>query len=364
MNKPLMSFRITKHFRGFSLECEATLEAGITAVWGPSGSGKTTLLSCIAGLITPDDGEIEAFGRTIYSSSSHKNVPAEKRRFGYVFQDAALFPHMSVRDNIMYGYRLTHKKARKIDLEQLIEVFQISSLMDRRVTHLSGGERQLVALARALAISPDLLLLDEPLASLDPSLRGIIIESLNRVWQDLHTSMIYVSHSISEVMALAETTLVLSSGKRIVQGKTSDVLVHPQVVDIDNYPVLENLLEAVVVSGNTEEQMAELAVGDVHLLTREVHGDPGDKLMISIRSADIILALDIPRKMSARNVISAKINEIHPLGHRVLIFADIGIRVMVEITRSAQEELDLKQGQGIYLIIKTNSIFIMDAWNR
>ena len=364
MNKPLMTFNIAKHFQGFSLECEATFEAGITAIFGPSGSGKTTLLNCIAGLVTPDEGEIEVLGRTIYSSSRRKNLPPEKRRFGYVFQDSALFPHMSVRDNIMYGYKLTPARHRKTDPEQLVELFQLSPLMDRRVTHLSGGERQRVALARALATSPELLLLDEPLASLDGGFRGVIIEYLKRIWRELGTSMIYVSHSISEVMALADTTLALFDGKPIVHEKTSLVLVHPRVADIADYPTLENMLEAKVVSRQTDERLAELEVGDVRLLTPDVYSQPGDVVMVSIRAGDVILTLDMPTRMSARNVIPARIEEIHVLGHRVLVFADVGVRLIAEITPSALKDLDLKQGQQIYLIIKTNSIVVMDAPGR
>ena len=209
MGEPVLSFKIVKRFSGFSLDCEATFESGITAIFGPSGSGKSTLLNCIAGLITPDAGEIEVSGKTVYSSSSRKNVSPEKRRFGYVFQESALFPHMNVQENIMYGYKLTPAHHRKIDPEQLAELFQLSSLMNRGVINLSGGERQRVALARALATSPSLMLLDEPLASLDGRFRGVIIEYLKRVWEELRTPMVYVSHSISEVMALAENTLAL-----------------------------------------------------------------------------------------------------------------------------------------------------------
>ncbi len=353
-----MTLSVSKRFAGFSLECEAAFAPGVTAIFGPSGSGKTTLLNCIAGMVTPDEGEIEALGRTIYSSSRRKNLPPEKRRFGYVFQDSALFPHMSVRDNIMYGYRLTPARLRRTNPEQLVELFRLSSLMDRRVTNLSGGERQRVALARALATSPELLLLDEPLASLDAGFRGVIIEYLKRVRRELGTSMVYVSHSISEVAALADTTLVLVGGRPVIHEKTSRVLVHPRVAEFADYPTLENLLEARVAARQSGERLAELEVGDERLLTPEVDGQPGEFVMVSIRAGDIILTLDMPSRMSARNVIPATIEEIHALsqGDRVLVFADIGVRLVVEITPSALNELGLEPGQRVYLIIKTNSI--------
>ena len=361
MDKPLLKFNVTKRVPGFTLECQAAFEPGVTAVFGPSGSGKTMLLDCIAGLTTPDEGEIEAFGQILFSSASGQNVPPERRRFGYVFQDSALFPHMSVRDNIMYGQKLTPARLRKIDPARLVELFQLSSLIDRRVSHLSGGERQRVALARALATSPDMLLLDEPLASLDISFRGVIIEYLKRVRRELNTPMVYVSHSISEVVALADTALVLSQGRPLAHGRTTNILVHPDVSKIADYATLENLLEAEIVSNHGHDGLAELRVGDARLVAPEVHGSPGDRVIISLRAGDIIVSLEVPPRMSARNVLGAVVDEIHTLGPRVLIYADVGARMIVEITHSSLRDLGLEEGQQVYLIIKTNSITVLDS---
>ena len=197
-----------KSFADFTLECEARFGEGITAIFGPSGSGKSTLLNSIAGLTRPDQGHISFGGDLLYSSGDGTHVPPDKRRFGYVFQDSALFPHMSVADNIRYGYRLTAREHRRIEPSQLVELLRLERLLDRGVGNLSGGEKQRVALARALATSPRLLLLDEPLASLDGGLRGVILGYLKRIRSELGTPMVYVSHSISEVMALADSALV------------------------------------------------------------------------------------------------------------------------------------------------------------
>ena len=361
MNEPLLAFDITKRFPTFSLECGADFEHGVTAIFGPSGSGKTVLLNCIAGLTEPDEGEIRVSGRRIFSSSERLNTPPERRRFGYVFQDSALFPHMSVRDNIMYGYNLTPAQHRVTEPAQLVELFRLSPLMDRPITNLSGGERQRVALARALATSPDLLLLDEPLASLDMAFRGTIIRFLKQVSRDLKTPMIYVSHSISEVMALAANVLVLSGGRSIVHGRTSQALAHPGVSHIADYATLENLLEAEVVSSDSSGGITELRVGDVRLLAPHVSGTPGDSVMISVRAGDIIVSQDAVTGISARNVVPAAIEEINILDARVLIYADVGLRVVAEITPAALTELALRKGQRIYLIIKTNSIMVLEA---
>ena len=361
MDKPLLSFDVTKRFPGFSLDCQATLGSEVTAIFGPSGSGKTTLLNCIAGLMSPDEGEIEVLGHTVFSSDRRTNVPPEKRRFGYVFQDGALFPHMSVRENIIYGYKLTPHRLRETDPEQLVELFQLSPLMDRSIANLSGGERQRVTLARALATSPELLLLDEPLASLDSSFQGTIITYLKRISRELSTPMVYVSHSISEVLALAGDALVLSKGSVVVQGKTSQVLAHPDVYRMTDHAGLENLLEAEVLSGDDGDGRAELRVGNARLIVPDVHRPPGAEVMVSIRAGDIILALDIPSRMSARNIIRSTIDEIHILGSRALIYADAGTRVVAEITLSALRDLELREGQQVYLIIKTNSIMVLDG---
>ena len=168
----MLELRVRKSFGDFALDCEARFGDGVTAIFGPSGSGKSTLLNSIAGLVRPDEGEMSFEGETLYSSEDGAHVPPEKRRFGYVFQDSALFPHMSVADNIHYGYKLTAREDRRIEPSQLVELLGLERLLGRGVGNLSGGERQRVALARALATSPRLLLLDEPLASLDGGLRG------------------------------------------------------------------------------------------------------------------------------------------------------------------------------------------------
>jgi molybdate transport system ATP-binding protein len=268
---------------------------------------------------------------------------------------------MSVRGNVLYGYKRTPPKRRRIDPSQLVELLRISHLMDRRVANLSGGERQRVALARALATSPELLLLDEPLASLDGGLRGVILEYLKRIRRELRTPMLYVSHSISEVMALADTTLVLLHGKPLVYGKTSQALIHPGLSGVADYAALENLLEAEVVNSLRDEGLAELRVGGARLVSPGVSRGVGEAVMVSIRAGDIILALDAPPRMSARNAIPATIEEIHVLGPRVLVYADVGARLAAEITLGALRELDLREGQRVYLIIKTNSIAVLDA---
>ena len=361
MSEDLLSFDITKQFPGFTLRCSGTFGTGVTAIFGPSGSGKTTLLNCIAGLTNPDRGEIRVHDKVLYSSHDGVNVPPEKRRFGYVFQDSALFPHKSVADNIKFGYKLTPKDQRRTDPDHLVELFNLGPLLNRRTTNLSGGERQRVALARALATSPRLLLLDEPLASLDAGFRGTIIAYLKRVSTELGTPMVYVSHSISEVLALADDTMVISNGMNVAYGRTAQILVTPAISQLADYASLENLLDAEVTDDSKDEGLTIVKVGHAALITPKIQRPAGDRVTISIRAGDIILGLDVPPKLSARNVIKARIDEIHQVDHRVLVYVDIGCRVIVEITPNAMIDLGLSAGQDIFLIIKTNSIMFWDS---
>ena len=359
VSEPFIQFDVRKRFPGFELDCSADFGVGVTALFGPSGAGKTTLLNCIAGMLSPDEGHIVVDGRTVFSSAAGTVVPPEKRRFGYVFQDAALFPHMSVERNIRYGFNLTPESEREIHLDQLVELLGLAPLMGREVTNLSGGERQRVALARALATSPRLLLLDEPLASLDARYRGTIIAYLKRVARELHTPMLYVSHTLSEVMALAQETLVLDDGKRVAFGTPSGVLASPALSSIVDYADLDNILEAHVLEAAGPEGTSTIKLGDATLVSPRIDGPSGGSVIVSLRAADIILSLDAPSRISARNIVRAVVQEIHEVGTQVLVYADVGERLVAEITLGALRELDLRPGAEVYLVIKTSSIGVI-----
>lgn len=361
MKDSLLELRVRKRFAGFTLDCEAQFGEGITAIFGPSGSGKSTLLNSIAGLTRPDEGEIRFEGEALYSSEEGIHMPPEKRRFGYVFQDSALFPHMSVANNIHYGYKLTAREDRRIEPSQLVELLQLGRLLERSVANLSGGERQRVALARALAASPRLLLLDEPLASLDGGLRGVILGYLKRIRRELGTPMVYVSHSISEVMALADNALALRDGRAVAYGRASEALLMPEVSAFAQFNTLENLLDVLVKRRYEDEDIAELKIGDACVLAAGVSRGEGDTLTVSIRAGDIIVSRQIPPQTSARNAIPARVSEIHTVDSRVLIYADIGARMVVEITLNSLEALGLRVGTEIYLIIKANSVIPLEG---
>ena len=351
---PYATFDITKTYGDFTLSCRGEFSDGVTAVFGPSGSGKTTLLDSIAGMVSPDRGEIRVGGRLIYSSARGTDLPPEKRRFGYVFQHGALFPHMSVRRNIEYGFRLTPPSERVADADELADLLGVRALLERGVGGLSGGERQRVALARALAVSPRLLLHDEPLASLDAAYRGSILIHLRRVSERLGTPMIFVSHSLSEVLALAPRAYALDGGAMIAHGPTPEILAHPAVARIADYGTLENILEAEVVESAAAASV--LRIGDAALVAPPVDAHPGDRVTASIRAGEIILSLGELPMTSARNAVPAVIRELREAGGRTLAYTDIGAPLVIEITPASATAMNLRAGQDIHLIIKSNSV--------
>ena len=351
-----LKFRVKKTYKEFGLDCAGGFERGVTAVFGQSGSGKTTLLDCFSGALSPDEGEIEVGGTVVYSSSAGINTPSERRRFGYVFQNGALFPHMSVRENVEYGYKLTPSSERYFEPEALAELLAMTHLMDRGVQNLSGGEMQRTALARALASSPRLLLLDEPLASLDATHRASILTLLKSVSEQLDIPMVFVSHSLSEVLALAPRMFALDRGKMVAYGDTPEVMAHPAVARIADYGTLENILSAQVVELDRDDGTSRLAIGDVVLVGPPVESSVGDSVSVSIRSGDIILSIGPPPLTSARNAAPAVVREIRRMEGRVLVYLDMGEMIVAEVTPGSAHQLDLRRGRDVYLVIKTNSI--------
>ncbi len=211
----MLSFDLEFHRGDFQLQAAAAIGRGATGICGPSGCGKSTLLALLAGLLAPDDGWLVFRDETLAESGKRTFVPAWRRRFALVFQDGQLFPHLSVRDNLLYGYRRRKPDERQFQLEQVLDLLEIGALANRRPAQLSGGERQRVALGRALLYSPRLLLMDEPLASLDERLKQQILPFLRRVKDETGIPMLYVSHVASEVEYLADRTLRMEDGRLI-----------------------------------------------------------------------------------------------------------------------------------------------------
>ena len=361
MNGAFLDLRLSKAYPGFKLEVNASFPPGVTAIFGPSGSGKTTILNCISGLITPDQGEIYLHDRPLFSSSQKINHAPEQRHIGYMFQESLLFPHFRVRENILYGFKLTPPERRKVEPEQLVSLLELGPLMDRRPSNLSTGERQRVALARALATSPELLLMDEPLGSLDIALRGRILRYLKEVHLKLDIPLVYVSHSISEVLAIADMALVISRGRQLAFDEPRKVLLEPFVHSLVEMGSLENLLDVRVVEHGSGNSLTSAKIGDTVLWIPGVPPNigTGDTISVSISAGDVIVAVDRPSRISARNILKGCIQGIHRVESKVLLYTDIGAPLLVEITPEALDALELREGQEVFLVIKSSSILVL-----
>ena len=361
--KPLLEIRITKRFsnaeRDFLLEAECVCAAGITILFGASGAGKTTLLDCIAGLKTAEAGKITVADRVFFDAERGINVAVEGRGVGYVFQDLALFPHLSAEQNVAYGL---NGFARKRRTDEILDSFRIAHLRKRKPREISGGERQRVAVARALVIDPCVLLLDEPLAALDAPTKAKMIDDL-RAWNRAHgIPIIYVTHSREEVFALGERVLVLENGKIVAQGTPHEVMTAPRQESVALLAGFENIFDAAVVAALEYRgtMRCRIAGSKVELETPLVRVRSGTPLVrVGIRAGDILLATVQPQGLSARNVLPGRVLSLEERDMIVVAKVDCGVEMTVHLTLAARDVLELQPGRDVWLVLKTHSCHVM-----
>jgi molybdate transport system ATP-binding protein len=348
--------------RQFELEVTLDVPSGITILFGASGSGKTTLLDCLAGLVEPDAGRIFIGNTTFLDSERGYSLPASRRRIGYVFQDLALFPHLTTEANVAYGLQGVPTIERAARTASMLESLRIAPLRQRRPREISGGERQRVALARALVTDPSLLLLDEPLVALDAHIKARILEDL-RAWNAAHQiPILYVTHSREEVFALGERVLVLEEGKVTAQGTPYEVMQSPRRETIAQLAGFENIYDATVVSTHEARgtMTCRLAASQVELETPLVRAAEGSVLRVGIRAGDILLATLPPMGLSARNVIRGRIISLEQRDVMMIATVDCGVEFEVHLTLAARDSLTLAPGGQVWLVVKTYSCHLMN----
>lgn len=347
---------IRKSLGNFTLEFACNLQKKVTAILGPSGSGKTTILNCISGTHSPDNGRI-AFGNQIYYDSGSKiNIPPEKRRFGYIFQEGYLFPHLTVEKNIRYGQSRINRKNHD-SITQVVEILEITELLERFPSQLSGGQRQRVAIARALAMEPRLLLMDEPLASLDGGLKSRIIPYLHHIKNAFEIPIIYVTHAITEAMALADEAFLLDDGKVTASGEPYDIFTSPSALPIAQLTGVENIFSLPVVSSDEQRGITELEIGSQRLVIPYIDVELGNMVPVAIRAKDIIISLQPDLPISARNILHGTVDEVED--QTMLSILVEGQRFSVKITTEARQQLQLGKGKKIYCVIKANAINLL-----
>jgi molybdate transport system ATP-binding protein len=365
-----LEVRIRKRYTNpegtFSLNVHFRALAGFTILFGQSGAGKTTLLDCIGGLSAPDDGHITLGGEVLYDAEHGRNVPPWKRRIGYVHQQLALFPHLTVEQNVGYGLRHLSPEERGRRSREVLEAFRIDYLFDRRPVEISGGEQQRVALARALVTEPRALLLDEPLAALDRATKSAILADL-RHWNQTHrVPILFVTHNGEEVFALGDEVIMLEAGLIIAQGTPHEVMNTPRLETVANLAGFENIFDATVLAlhedrGTMSCELAAPADKDgVELETPLVRAEVGARLRVGIRAGDLLVATEIPRGLSARNVLPGTIRRLER--RDAMISATVACDrtdFEVHLTLAARDALGLIPGKSVWVVVKTHSCHLL-----
>jgi molybdate transport system ATP-binding protein len=346
---------VSHEFSHFSLSIAFdTAGARVTALFGPSGSGKTTLLRAIAGLLLPSHGTITLEGNTLLDTARRTNVPPQKRRLGCVFQEARLFPHLTVRANLYYGRKRADKPMPQHEVDHIISILDLDSILQRRPRGLSGGERQRVAIGRALISGPELLLLDEPLASLDAARRAEILPYLERLASEARTPMLYVSHAVEEVARIADRVVLIDDGHVTMAGETAMILSQLDAVPGDPGSVLHaRILE--------HDDAYDLTRVDVegHLVTvPRLEAAIDDHVRLRVRASDVLLATQSPSELSANTILPGSVEAIAPAtGPFVDVRISIeGFYILSRITKKSAERLQLRPGTHVFAIVKTATL--------
>jgi molybdate transport system ATP-binding protein len=352
---PMLEVDVSHRLGSFNLDVRFDSAEGLTALFGRSGAGKTSVVNIIGGLIRPDRGRVVVDGRVLCDTQRRIFVPAHRRRIGYVFQEGRLFPHLTVRQNLLYGRWFTPAAQRHERLDDVVDLLGIGHLLGRRPALLSGGEKQRVAIGRALLASPRLLLMDEPLASLDDARKDEILPYIERLRDEIKLPIVYVSHAITEVTRLASTLVVLSGGRVAAAGLLTDIMGRPDLFPLAGRYEAGSVLEAKVAEHDAAFDLTVLSCAAGRLRVPRVDLATGSEIRLRIRARDIIVAVQQPQGLSALNVLPGRLAEIGPLeGPIVEVRIDLnGQFVTARITRKTVHDLQLAPGREVFVVIKT-----------
>ena len=346
------------NYGAFSLDVDLRLpSSGITVLFGHSGSGKTTLLRCIAGLQHAPQGLLTINGKIWQNSDNKLFLPTHKRSLGYVFQEANLFAHLTVLDNLCYGLKRIGQNAKTAKFDQVIELLGIAHLLERMPERLSGGERQRVAIARALVLNPEILLMDEPLASLDSQRKQEILPFLTRLHSELNIPVLYVTHSQQEVAQLADYLVLLADGKVQAAGLLSETLSRldlPQSQDRQ----AASVWQATIIEHEAAYHLTRVAFAGGELSLPAINAPLGTALRIQIYARDVSITLEIAKATSILNVLPATITDIiDDEEGQSMVRLRVGSQpLLAHITRKSAQLLALQTGMTVYVQIKGTSI--------
>lgn len=354
----MLSVQLVKSYPDFTLDVGFEADPrGITALFGRSGSGKSTLVNLLSGLLPPDSGQVILNGNPLFDAAAGIDLPPEKRRIGYVFQESRLFPHMTVKSNLTYGMKLTPQKERFVEFDKIIELLGIEHLLERRPGSLSGGERQRVAIGRALLSSPRILLMDEPLASLDATRKNEILPFIERLRDELELPIVYVSHDLNEVIRLADTMVLLSDGSVAAVGPVEELTSR-----LDLYPLTGRYeagaaLATTVSDHDDHFSLTILKFPGGEFRVPQIDLPIGTPLRLRVRARDVSLSIGRPENTSILNILSGTVVEMVETGiSQMEVRLDVGAPLVARVTRKAAIDLGLEPGKAIHAMIKAIAI--------
>jgi molybdate transport system ATP-binding protein len=345
----------------FQLDVAFTANPGVTILLGHSGAGKTTLLRSIAGLCNPEKGRIVSGDRVLFDGEKKIAIDPAKRHVGFVFQDLALFPHLTVQENVSYGLRKLNTKERNRKAAAILESFQIANLCNHLPREISGGEQQRVALARSLVTEPSVLLLDEPLSSLDPHTKAAIIDDL-RIWNETHgIPMLYVTHNHEEVFALGERAISLKQGRILADGAPMEVVTTSHRQSMAQIAGFENLFEAVAteIRENQGTTVCRLAGSSIEIQMPLTRVNPSVPSHVGIRADDILLATNPPAILNRCNLVHGRIKQINFSGQGAEVRIDAGLEFRVNLKEDLPEALPLRTGDDAWMIIRPQACHLI-----
>jgi molybdate transport system ATP-binding protein len=354
----LLSFAAEKQLGAFHFA--ATFEGpprGLFALFGRSGAGKTTLINLMAGLARPDSGRIVLDDRILFDSKGGINLPPERRRIGYVFQEGRLFPHMNVRRNLLFGRRRAPAENAAVPLEEIVTLLGIGHLLDRWPSGLSGGEKQRVAIGRALLANPRLLLLDEPLAALDGERKAEILPYIERLRDEINLPIVYVSHDPAEILRLADQVLLLEDGGIVASGPVAEIFSRPDLQGLVGTAEAGAVLTAQLQSHDDADGLSYLQFAGRQLTVPRLPAPAGSEVRLRIRARDVSLALAHPQGLSIQNILSARITGMHASDDAHMdVELDAGLPLRARVTNRAVRELALAVGMPVFALIKAVSV--------
>lgn len=348
---------VEKQLGNILIKCSFEMDyPGITAICGFSGAGKTSIINMIAGLITPDKGIISYNGREFYNSAKKINLPANKRFTGYVFQESRLFPNMKVKKNLLYGEKRKSDASLNCSLDDVCTLLGISHLLDRYPQNLSGGEKQRVAIGRALLSHPEILLMDEPLASLDGARRSELISYINIIQKHYKLPILYVSHSVDEILQLADMALYMEHGISKYFGSAVDVL-NKAAVKMSSHASYNTIFEGEIEKYDEESSTALIKFGGGYVESSCEKVEKGRKIRFSVNIHDVVLSTKKLEGISIRNIYKGKVKEIVQQPNNFYdILIDIGDEIWARISKGAYNELAVTENSILFVMIKSAAI--------